>query len=169
MSIFSKVADLATSIFPPARIAKDIIGLIAGGDKQKEQDLAAMEPAIAQAIIARDAQRDAQINETMRTEIQGRVAMVQAEMKSGDRVTRWARPSIVYSGILMFGTEFGIRVWAFIHGIDWPEGTLVPEPMIYSWTAVSSIWAVGRSAEKIQSIKNGGDTPKSKLMKVLTG
>ena len=167
MSIFDKILNVASSVFPPAKIAKDIIGAIKGN---KDRDpLEALEPAIQQLIINRDADRDKYAAETMQVELESRAKIIEAEMAQGDKFTKRARPGLVYAGLLMFFLEFIVRAVLIIRGLDMPEGTIVPGPFIVGWSGAVSVWMVGRSAEKITKIKNGNSDGGSKILKAIMG
>ena len=169
MGIVTKVLDAVTDLFPPAKVAKDIIRAIAGGTGKSEDELTALEPQVAALVVQRDISRDAQVEESIRTQLETRARIIESDNKSGDKWTRRARPSVVYSGIAMFGIEFIVRVIAVFSKIDLPDSTLVPEPMIYSWTVVSSVWAGGRTIEKVQEIRNGKKDNGSTLLKTIMG
>ena len=68
MSIFDKILGIASSVFPPAKLAKSILSVFKGS---KDGDsLEALEPAIQQLIISRDADRDKYAAETMQVELE---------------------------------------------------------------------------------------------------
>lgn len=78
--------------------------------------------------------------------IQARFAMVQgvieSEMKSGNGYTKNARPTIVYTGLLIhlinaIGPMFGLAA------VD------VDPNFTYVWGGVCGVWIVGRSAERM--------------------
>lgn len=80
------------------------------------------------------------------TSIQARFRMVtdiiQSEMVSGNSYTKNARPTIVYSGLLIhlvnaFGQMFGLAP------IE------VDPNFTYVWGGVCGVWIIGRSAEKV--------------------
>ncbi len=167
MGIFDKILGIASSVFPPAKLAKGILGLLKGS---KDGDtLESLEPAIQQLIISRDADRDKYAAETMQVELETRTRTIEAEMAQGDKFTKRARPSLVYSGLIMFFLEFFIRAILIMRGMDMPEGTITPEPFIYGWSGAVSVWMVGRSAEKITKIKNGNSGGGSKILRAIMG
>ena len=169
MSIFNKILGLAGSVFPPTKLAKGIIDVFKGKGVS-DTNLLQMEPVIQQLIISRDADRDKYAAETMQVELETRTRTIEAEMAQGDNFTKRARPSLVYSGLVMFFLEFGIRAVLVIKGLEMPTETIVPGPFIIGWSGAVSVWMVGRSAEKISKIKNGNAAlGGSKILKAIMG
>ena len=173
MGIFDKILGIASGIFPPAKIAKDIISFIKSKSGNTgsvtDSQLSDLEPAIQNLIINRDADRDKYAAETMQVELESRATMIEAEMAQGDKFTKRARPTLVYAGLVMFFLEFIVRAGLVIRGLDMPEGTIVPGPFIIGWSGAVSVWMVGRSAEKISQIKNGNSGGGSKILKAIMG
>ena len=168
MSIFDKILGVVGNVFPPANLAKNILGIFKGKGIDS-RDIADLEPAIAAAIVARDADRDKYAAETMQVEFETRTRIIEAEMSQGDNYTKRARPSLVYSGLVMFFLEFGIRSYLVLRGLEVPTDTIVPGPFIAGWTTAVSVWMVGRSVEKVTKMKNNGESPKSKILKAIIG
>lgn len=168
MSIFKKLLGAVGNVFPPAALAKKVMDALGGGDGGKVS-ITDLEPAIALAVLERDTARDNAMAQTLQSELESRARIIEAEMAQGDTFTKRARPSVVYSGLLMFFLEFGIRAWLVIHGQPMPEGTIMPGALIAGWTTVTGVWAVGRSAEKIAKTRNGGNGSMSPLLKAIVG
>jgi hypothetical protein len=168
MSIFKKLLGAVGSVFPPAALAKKVIDAIGGGDSGQVA-VADLEPAIALAVLERDAARDNAMAETLQSELESRARIIEAEMQQGDTYTKRARPTVVYTGLVMFLLEFGIRAWLVLRGQPMPEDTIIPGALIAGWTTVTGVWAVGRSAEKIAKTRNGGNGSMSPLLKAIVG
>ncbi len=168
MSIFKKLLGAVGNVFPPAALAKKVIDAIGGGDSG-QVSVVDLEPAIAQAVLERDAARDNAMAETLQSELESRARIIEAEMQQGDTYTKRARPTVVYTGLAMFLLEFGIRAWLVLRGQPMPEGTIIPGALIAGWTTVTGVWAVGRSAEKIAKTRNGGNGSMSPLLKAIVG
>lgn len=98
-------------------------------------------------------QRDAELEQTIRAELSSREKIITAEMQTDDRVVRWARPGIVWAGLLYMGlTNVVVPSVAFFTGRGMP--TLNMDPHFWdAWTIVCSVWAGGRSLEKM-GVKN---------------
>ncbi|KKL66191.1 hypothetical protein LCGC14_2147450 [marine sediment metagenome] len=168
MSIFDKILGAAASVFPPANLARNILGIFKG--KKDGDALESLEPAIQQLIISRDADRDKYAAETMQVELETRTRTIEAEMGQSDNYTKRARPTLVYVGLVMFFLEFIIRSILVLRSLPMPEGTIVPEPFIYGWTGAVSVWMVGRSIEKVAKMKNSNAvTSGSKILKAIMG
>lgn len=156
MSIFKKIAGVVGSVFPPAKLVGEVVSLIAGETgKSEEEVMAQYGPDIQAKLLDRDMQRDAMMEQTLQTELQTRAQIIQAEMDQGDKFTKRARPTIVYSGLAMFFLEFVIRAYSFLADMALPSGTLVPEPIIIGWTTVIGIYGAGRTWEKVSARKSG--------------
>lgn len=99
------------------------------------------------------AQRDTEIETTLRQQLESREKIIVAEMQTGDKVTRWARPGIVWAGLLYMGlTNVLIPAIAFFTGRGMPEFKM-DQQFWDAWTIVVSVWAGGRSLEKM-GVKN---------------
>lgn len=168
MSIFKKLLGTVGSVFPPAALAKKVLDAIGGGDNG-QVSVADLEPAIAQAVLERDAARDNAMAETLQSELESRARIIEAEMSQGDTFTKRARPMVVYTGLVMFLLEFGIRAWLVLRGQPMPTEMMIPGALVAGWTTVTGVWAVGRSAEKIAKTRNGGNGSMSPLLKAIVG
>ncbi|MBF0549253.1 MAG: holin family protein [Deltaproteobacteria bacterium] len=113
------------------------------------------ETAITEATIA-------QVN----TLVEAQKSIIVAELTQDDKYTKRARPSIVYIGLLIFLmngvlTPLVALVAATIGHPIVPPAFSLPEPFWTSWMAVTGVYAIGRTAEKL-----GSDNP---LIKKITG
>ena len=98
--------------------------------------------------------RDAEIEQTIRSEIEASKSIIVAEMAQGDVYTKRARPTVVYAGlgfIFLNYVFFPILTWA----ITLWRGTGVPTPALslpsefwVAWGSVVGIWSIGRSMER---------------------
>lgn len=99
------------------------------------------------------AQRDSEIEQTLRQELASREKIITAEMQSGDRFTRWARPAIVWAGLAFIClTNVALPSYAFFTSKPFPDLKLDPN-FWDAWTIAVSVWAGGRSLEKM-GVKN---------------
>ena len=169
MSIFKKLLGTVGSVFPPAALAKKVMDVIGGRVDDESGVLSDLEPAIAQAVLERDAARDNAMAETLQSELESRARIIEAEMSQGDTFTKRARPMVVYTGLVMFLLEFGIRAWLVLRGQAMPTEMIIPGALVAGWTTVTGVWAVGRSAEKIAKTRNGGNGSVSPLLKAIVG
>ena len=172
MSVFTKLLDAATDLFPPAVAAKKLIKALAGGDSNKEAELEGYAPQIQEAIIARDMARDAQIEKSFQVQLETTARVIESDNAQGDKYTKRMRPSVVYGGGLMFVIEFLVKmVFDSVTGEPPYDGTMVPEPVIYSWSGITSIYFGGRTVEKVKEIRsrNKETEEKPKLLQLLMG
>ncbi|MDW7693785.1 holin family protein [Flammeovirgaceae bacterium SG7u.111] len=95
-------------------------------------------------------QIESQLEETYRTELQERRAIIEAEMAQGDNYTKRARPTIVYAGLAFVCIIHVILpVIAFIADADKMPDIKLPDEFWWAWGTVVSVYGVGRSAEKM--------------------
>jgi ElaB/YqjD/DUF883 family membrane-anchored ribosome-binding protein len=93
-------------------------------------------------------QRDAQIEETFRREIDASKDVILAEMHQGDTYTRRARPTVVYVGLGLFIINYGLLpIAARFHGNDYTP-IAFPAEFWWAWSTVVSVWFVGRTMER---------------------
>lgn len=97
-------------------------------------------------------QIDTELEKTYRSEIEARADIIKAEMAQGDKFTKRARPSIVYTGLVfIFIVYVLVPVIAYIAGaskMDMPDIQL-PNEFWWAWGTVVSVYGAGRSAEKM--------------------
>lgn len=81
--------------------------------------------------------------------VKARMSVIVAELQQSDKYTKRARPSVVYMGLLfMLINHVLAPTVAQIVGADWKTVEL-PAEFWMAWGSVVSVWAVGRTAEKI--------------------
>jgi len=99
--------------------------------------------------------RDAEVEETIRTELGAKERVLVAELTQGDSYTKRARPTVVYAGLVMIFFNYTI---APIIGVGALE---LPVAFWGSWGGIVATWSIGRSAEKRGT--------RSKLTSAITG
>jgi hypothetical protein len=99
--------------------------------------------------------RDAEVEETIRTELGAKERVMVAELQSGDNFTRRARPLVVYVGLAAI--VFNYCIAPFIQG----KPLDLPQEFWISWGGIVATWSIGRSAEKRGT--------RSKLTSAITG
>ena len=105
--------------------------------------------------------RDAQLQASIRKELEAKERIIVAEMNQGDKWTKRARPMVVYAGLIMIAYIYCIvPTLKIVFKIEMPDITL-PSEFWMSFSTVISVWSVGRSFEKF-GIKN-------KATKIITG
>lgn len=98
-------------------------------------------------------EREKQIHETYRTEINASKDVVLAELKQSDLYTKRARPTVIYVGLIFVLLEiFGLRIAVLNYNDASDEivksSTAILESFLYMWGAVAGAYALGRTAEK---------------------
>lgn len=94
-------------------------------------------------------QRDSEIEQTIRTELQAKERMMVAELSQDDHYTKRARPTVVYAGL----------GFIFLNYVAFPMASLLtqtePKPLAdlpaefwMAWGGICSSWVIGRSMEK---------------------
>jgi hypothetical protein len=109
-------------------------------------------------------QRDAQIQDSARAEMDARQKVIVAELQQDDAYTKRARPSVVYAGL-----AFIFLNYVFIPGIQYltghatakcsqngqdsvchvEGGITLPQEFWWAWAGVVGTWSIGRSFEKV--------------------
>lgn len=106
--------------------------------------------------------RDAELEATIRTELQAKERVMVAELQSGDSYTRRARPTMAYFGMLVILLNYIVLPWAgywFKEGI--PPPLTLPAEFWYAWAGVVGVWSIGRTMERRGS--------QQELVKIVTG
>lgn len=119
-------------------------------------------------------QRDSEIEQTIRKNLEAKERILVAELQQGDNYTKRARPTVVYFGLLMIALNyFLLPAGLLLSGNkdlltlckssseenqsqkleDCERTTLFPLPEEFwvAWGGIVATWAVGRSYEKSNS------------------
>lgn len=92
--------------------------------------------------------RDSEIEETIRTELEAKSRIIEAELDQKDNYTKRARPTVVYFGLVAICFNYCIvPSIQSIRGVPLAAFNLPTEFWI-AWGGIVSSWVVGRSAEK---------------------
>ena len=109
-------------------------------------------------------QREAQVQDTVRAEMDARQKVLVAELQQDDGYTKRARPSVVYAGlafifinyVLIPGVQY-LTGHATAHcqqngqvancSVD--GGVSLPQEFWWAWAGVVGTWSIGRSFEKV--------------------
>ena len=94
-------------------------------------------------------QRDSEIEQTIRTELQAKERMLVAELNQDDNYTKRARPTVVYAGLgFIFLNYVAFPLVALL--ADAPAEPLADLPAEFwmAWGGICSSWVIGRSMEK---------------------
>lgn len=99
-------------------------------------------------------QRDSEIEQTIRAELQAKERVLVAELSQGDRYTKRARPTVVYAGLAFIGFNYVAfpliaRIAnAFGLAMDLSPLADLPTEFWVAWGGICSSWVIGRSMEK---------------------
>ncbi|CAA0097701.1 Uncharacterised protein [BD1-7 clade bacterium] len=137
----------------------NLIGKFVTTDKDKQAFILATEKLLQQ--------RDAEIEQTIRAELEAKTRIIEAEMQQDDNYTKRARPTVVYFGLVVIAINH-VLVPNLIQVISQVSETAVayntvnlPTEFWIAWGGICSAWVIGRSAEK-----RGNRTP---VIQTITG
>lgn len=121
--------------------ADGILGRFIKSPTEKDQALQEMERIFQQ--------RDSEVEQTIRKELEAKERIMVAELQQGDTYTKRARPSVVYAGLAMIFINYcAIPIVNQFAGMGHTEPMNLPTEFWASWGTVVSVWSLGRSAEK---------------------
>jgi len=93
--------------------------------------------------------RDAELEATIRSELQLKERVMVAELQSGDSYTRRARPTMAYFGMLIILLNYLILPWMGYFLKDGvPPPIAMPAEFWYAWAGVVGVWSIGRTMER---------------------
>lgn len=92
--------------------------------------------------------RDSEIEATIRTELNAKSRIIEAELNQSDKYTKRARPTVVYFGLVVILFNYCV-----VPSVQTLSGLLVesfalPTEFWVAWGGIVSTWVIGRSAEK---------------------
>jgi len=113
--------------------------------------------------------RDAELEATIRTELQAKERVMVAELQSGDSYTRRARPTMAYFGMVVILLNYIILPWMGWMVKGTPPPIEMPAEFWYAWAGVVGVWSIGRTMERRGSQNElvnlvTGAKPKSTLL-----
>jgi len=92
--------------------------------------------------------RDAELQQTLRTEFESKERIMVAELQQDDKYTKRARPTVVYAGLLFTLINYVlVPTFARLFGKEIQPFAL-PTDFWVAWGGVVGVYAMGRSAEK---------------------
>jgi hypothetical protein len=98
--------------------------------------------AARQAMEKLIQQREAQVEETIRTELEAKQAIIVAELNQSDNYTKRARPSVIYAGLAFITWNYCIAPTAGMGSFP------LPQEFWIGWSGIVATYSIGRSAEK---------------------
>ena len=87
-------------------------------------------------------QREAQVEETIRTELEAKQAIIVAELNQSDNYTKRARPTVIYAGLAFITWNYCVAP-----AVGWGSFPL-PQEFWIGWSGIVATYSIGRSAEK---------------------
>ena len=142
MSIFSKLFGGGLSGLIDS--VKDVIDTFTLTKEEKQEFQLEMQSRLMQI--------EQELETTYRTELESRADIIKAEMAQGDRYTKRARPTVIYTGLaFIFLVYVILPIIAYLSGKSaaaMPEVQL-PAEFWWAWATIVSVYGAGRSAEKL--------------------
>ncbi len=119
------------------------------GSKAMDSEAAAQKRLLEVEVMQIVQARDSEIEETLRVEYGAKERIMVAEMQQGDNYTKRARPTIIYTGLVLVFLDMASRAISFFMNVDLPiASTFIDPAFMYTWGAVAGVYSIGRSAEK---------------------
>ena len=100
-------------------------------------------------------ERNSEIEETIRAQLQTKQAILTAELQQGDNYTKRARPTVVYAGLVFIAINYVLipmvgKVASLFGAANVCVSPLVDLPVSFwaAWGGICATWSIGRSVEK---------------------
>ena len=122
----------------------DSVGNIADKFIQTPDEQAAFKVALEKVLQ----QRDSEIEQTIRAELQAKERIIVAEMAQGDNYTKRARPTVVYFGLAVIAFNYCLVPLAQLLANAAIEPFALPAEFWLAWGGCVGIYNLGRSMEK---------------------
>ena len=142
------------------------VGSLADKFIQTDDEKAAFRIQVEQLLQ----QRDSEIEQTIRAELQAKERMMVAELHQDDTYTKRARPTVVYAGLgFIFLNYVLFPLAALLTDVESKPLADLPAEFWMAWGGICSSWVIGRSMEK-RGVRNPvlstitGTKPPSKLL-----
>ncbi len=120
------------------------IGGVLGRFIESPEQRRAAELEIANLIQA----RDSELEQTIRSEMDAKARVLEAELKQDDNFTKRARPTVVYAGLVLVTVNNVILPWVSHFTGDAPPSIEIPGVFWTAWAGICATWVIGRTAEK---------------------
>ena len=94
-------------------------------------------------------QRDSEIEQTIRKQLEAKERVLTAELTQGDSYTKRARPTVVYAGLVfIFLNHVFMPIIAQLFSIQGMTSLDLPVEFWAGWSGIVATWSIGRSFEK---------------------
>jgi len=87
-------------------------------------------------------ERESEVEQTVRAELQAKERIIVAELNQTDNYTKRARPTVVYTGLLMIIYNYSVAPSVGLGVMELPTEFWV------GWSGIVATYSIGRSAEK---------------------
>jgi len=86
--------------------------------------------------------------------VDAKTKVMVAELQQGSKYVKYARPTIIYVGLIAMVINSLILPWiTFAFGTELPKIDM-PSEFYYAWAGVAGVYSYGRSQEKIKGLKS---------------
>jgi hypothetical protein len=102
----------------------------------------------------------AKLEDSFQTEVQAKERIIVAELNQGDNYTKRARPSIIYTGLVIVIVNFFAQYICAWAGIEPPDAP-VPAEFWMGWSGLVATYSIGRTLER-RGVNN-------KIISLITG
>lgn len=138
MSLLAKIASIAGG-----GLIKSI-GTVADKFIQTDDEKAEFKVEMEKVLQ----QRDSEVEQTIRTELQAKERVMIAEMSQGDNYTKRARPSVIYMGLAIIAFNYCLMPMVQLLMSVEVDAFVLPTEFWVAWGGAVSVYSLGRSMEK---------------------
>ena len=93
-------------------------------------------------------QRDSELEETFRKQIEAKERVMVAEMTQGDNYTKRARPTVVYAGLIIMALNYMVLPWVAHFSGQVLPAIEIPAIFWTAWGGVVATWSIGRDVNR---------------------
>lgn len=93
-------------------------------------------------------QRDSEVEQTIRAELQAKERIIVAEMSQGDNYTKRARPTVIYFGLAIIAFNYCLVPLIQLAASVAVEPFTLPSEFWLAWGGCVGVYNIGRSMEK---------------------
>ncbi len=122
----------------------DSVGNIADKFIQTPDEKAAFKVELEKVLQ----QRDSEVEQTIRAELQAKERIIVAEMAQGDNYTKRARPTVIYFGLAIIGFNYCLIPLVQLAMNITVDPFTLPAEFWLAWGGCVGVYNIGRSMEK---------------------
>ena len=94
------------------------------------------------------AERESDIEQTIRAELSAKESVIVAELAQGDGYTKRARPTVVYAGLAVLAINHVALPWAAHFSGQAIPVIELPTAFWAGWSGIVVTWSIGRTMER---------------------